>query len=62
MKDLTQMKLQDLLKKKDNVIDSSTEISLEEKITSLTTEVLRLGRIPEVVWNNLRNSFNNFQL
>ena len=62
VKDLTQMKLQDLLKKKDNIIDSSTELSLEEKISSLTTEVSRLKRIPEVVWNNLRNSFNNFQL
>ena len=60
VKDLTQMKLQDLLKKKDNIIDSSTELSLEEKTSSLTTEVSRLKRIPEVVWNNLRNSFNNF--
>jgi hypothetical protein len=34
VKDLTQMKLQDLLKQKDNIIDSSTELSLEEKITS----------------------------
>uniref|UniRef100_A0A2N9EF36 Aminotransferase-like plant mobile domain-containing protein n=1 Tax=Fagus sylvatica TaxID=28930 RepID=A0A2N9EF36_FAGSY len=39
VQDLTQMKLQDLIKQKDNIIDSSTEISLEEKITSLTTEV-----------------------
>jgi transposase len=62
VKDLTQMKLQDLLKQKDNIIDSSTELSLEEKITSLTTEVSRLRRIPEAVWNYLRNSFNNFQL
>ena len=62
VKDLTQMKLQDLLKQKDNIIDSSTELSLEEKITSLTTEVSRLRRIPEAVWNNLRNRFNNFQL
>ena len=62
VKDLTQMKLQDLLKKKDNIIDLSTELSLEEKITSLTTEVSRLRRILEAVWNNLRNSFNNFQL
>jgi predicted nuclease with TOPRIM domain len=38
VKDLTHMKLQDLLKQKDNIIDSSTELSLEEKITSLTTE------------------------
>jgi chromosome segregation ATPase len=62
VKDLTHMKLQDLLKQKDNIIDSSTELSLKEKITSLTTEVSRLRRIPEAVWNNLRNSFNNFQL
>uniref|UniRef100_A0A2N9HRE9 Uncharacterized protein n=1 Tax=Fagus sylvatica TaxID=28930 RepID=A0A2N9HRE9_FAGSY len=62
VKDFTQMKLQDLLKKKDNIIDSITELSLEEKITSLTTKVSRLRRIPEAVWNNLRNSFNNFQL
>uniref|UniRef100_A0A2N9IYZ0 Uncharacterized protein n=1 Tax=Fagus sylvatica TaxID=28930 RepID=A0A2N9IYZ0_FAGSY len=62
VKDLTQMKLQDLLKQKDNIIDSSTKLSLEEKITSLTTEVSKLRRIPEAVWNNLRNSFNNFQL
>ena len=62
VKDLTQMKLQDLLRQKDNIIDSSTELSLEEKITSLTTEVSRLRRIPEAVWNYLRNSFNNFQL
>jgi hypothetical protein len=62
VKDLTQMKLQDLLKKKDNIIDSSTKLSLKEKITSLTTEVSRLRRIPKAVWNNLRNSFNNFQL
>jgi archaellum component FlaC len=62
VKDLTQMKLQDLLKQKDNIIDSSTELSLEEKINSLTTEVSKLRRIPEAVWNNLRNSFNNFQL
>jgi chromosome segregation ATPase len=62
VKDLTQTKLQDLLKKKDNIIDLSTELSLEEKITSLTTEVSRLRRIPKAVWNNLRNSFNNFQL
>uniref|UniRef100_A0A2N9IWA7 Uncharacterized protein n=1 Tax=Fagus sylvatica TaxID=28930 RepID=A0A2N9IWA7_FAGSY len=60
VKDLTQMKLQDLLKQKDKIIDSSTELSLEEKITSITTEVSRLRRIPEAVWNNLRNSFNNF--
>jgi hypothetical protein len=33
VKDLTQMKLQDLLKQKDNIIDSSTELSLEERIT-----------------------------
>ena len=62
VKDLTQIKLQVLLKKKDNIIDSSIELSLEEKITSLTTEVSRLRRIPEAIWNNLRNSFNNFQL
>jgi chromosome segregation ATPase len=62
VKDLTQMKLQDLLKQKDNINDSSTELSLEEKITSLTTKVSRLRRIPEAVSNNLRNSFNNFQL
>ena len=62
VKDLTQMKLQDLLKQKDNIIDSSTELSLKEKINSLTTEVSKLRRILEVVWNNLRNSFNNFQL
>ena len=62
VKDLTQMKLQDLLKQKDNIIDSSIELSLEEKITSLTTEVLKLRKIPEAVWNNLRNSFNNFHL
>jgi seryl-tRNA synthetase len=62
VQDLTQMKLQDFLKKKDNIIDSSTEIRLEEKITSLTTEASRLRRIPESVWNNLRNSFNNFQM
>jgi hypothetical protein len=60
VKELTQMKLQDLLKQKDKIIDSSTELSLEEKITSITTEVSRLRRIPEAVWNNLRNSFNNF--
>ena len=62
VQDLTQMKLQDLLKQKDNIIDSSTKLSLEEKITFLTTEVSRLRRISEAVWNNLRNSFNNFQL
>uniref|UniRef100_A0A2N9EYA2 Uncharacterized protein n=1 Tax=Fagus sylvatica TaxID=28930 RepID=A0A2N9EYA2_FAGSY len=53
---------QEISKQKDNIIDSSTELSLEEKITSLTTEVEKLRRIPEAVWNNLRNSFNNFQL
>ena len=62
VKDLTQMKLQDLLEQKDNIIDSSTELSLEEKITFLTTKVSRLRRIPEAVWNNLRNSFNKFKL
>uniref|UniRef100_A0A2N9EGB2 Uncharacterized protein n=1 Tax=Fagus sylvatica TaxID=28930 RepID=A0A2N9EGB2_FAGSY len=45
VKDLTKMKLQDLLKQKDNIIDSSTELSLEENITSLTIEVSRLRRI-----------------
>uniref|UniRef100_A0A2N9GB68 Aminotransferase-like plant mobile domain-containing protein n=1 Tax=Fagus sylvatica TaxID=28930 RepID=A0A2N9GB68_FAGSY len=39
VQDLTQMKLQDLIKQKDNIIDSSSEINLKEKITSLTTEV-----------------------
>ncbi len=49
LKDLTQMKLQDLLKQKDNIIDSSTELSFEEKIKKLTTEVSKLRRIPEAV-------------
>jgi archaellum component FlaC len=62
VKDLTQMKLQDLLKQKDNIIDSSTELTLEEKIHNLTVDVSKLRRIPEAVWNNLRNSFNKFQL
>jgi hypothetical protein len=39
VQDLTQMKLQDLIKQKDNIIDSSSEINLKEKITSLTTKV-----------------------
>ena len=62
VKDLTQMKLQDLLKQKDNIIDSSTKLTLEEKIHNLTIEVSKLRRIPKAVWNNLRNSFNKFQL
>ena len=43
VKDLTQMKLQDLLKQKDNIIDSSTELSFEEKINTLTTKVSKLS-------------------
>jgi hypothetical protein len=43
VKDLTQMKLQDLLKQKDNIIDLSTELSFEEKINTLTTEVSKLS-------------------
>jgi hypothetical protein len=39
VQDLTQMKLQDLIKQKDNIINSSSEINLKEKITSLTTKV-----------------------